>query len=85
MWPGAYNTAIIREWEQIRELRKARRAGEAYRPDARNRRSITKLLKQTEIDRILPPQLWWTYRMHGHTPGSETYVREAARAGQRPS
>ena len=70
------------DWEQIRELRKARRLAKLIDLMPGIRRSISKLLRQTETDRdfaagILVDLIACT----AIRPGSETYVRERGTRG----
>ena len=70
------------EWEQIRELRKARRLAKLIDLMPGIRRSITKLLKQTEIDRdFAAAALVDLIACTAIRPGSETYVRERGTRG----
>ncbi|MGB8111275.1 MAG: DNA topoisomerase IB [Pseudolabrys sp.] len=70
------------EWERIRELRKARRLAKLIDLMPTIRRSITKLLKQTEIDReFAAAALVDLIACTAIRPGSETYVRERGTRG----
>ena len=70
------------EWERIRELRKARRLAKLIDLMPAIRRSITKLLKQTEIDReFAAAALVNLIACTAIRPGSETYVRERGTRG----
>ena len=70
------------DWERIRELRKARRLAKLIDLMPGIRRSITKLLKQTEIDRdFAAAALVDLIAYTAIRPGSETYVRERGTRG----
>jgi DNA topoisomerase I len=70
------------DWERIRELRKARRLANLIDLMPGIRRSITKLLKQTEIDReFAAAALGDLIACTAIRPGSERYVRERGTRG----
>jgi DNA topoisomerase I len=70
------------DWERIRELRKARRLAKLIDLMPGIRRSITQLLKQTEIDReFAAAALVDLVACTAIRPGSETYVRERGTRG----
>src|SRR5262245_46590883 len=65
------------DWEQIRELRKARRLAKLIDLMPEIRRGITQLLKRTETDRdFAAATLIDLITSTAIRPGSETYVRE---------
>ena len=70
------------EWEQIRELRKARRLAKLIDLMPGIRRSITNLLKQAEVNRdFAAAALVDLIACTAIRPGSETYVRERGTRG----
>jgi DNA topoisomerase I len=82
MQPAACNIVIIPHGREIRELRKARRLAKLIDFIPVIRRSITKILKQTKIDRnFAAAVLVDLIACSAIRSGSETYARKRGTRG----